>query len=69
MGKNKTLKVIITVIGLIINATFGLYNLGITKRVKTLTKAQTALIMLFSTLSTGVGFIHLYVNKKIGAYK
>ena len=69
MKKNKGLKIALTVIGLAVNATFGLYNLEVTKRVKTLTKAQTALILVLSSLSTGIGFIHLYVNKKIGAYE
>ena len=69
MGKNKSLKITVTVIGLIINTIFGLYNLEVTKRIKTLTKAQSALILLLSSLSTGIGFIHLYFNRKNGAYE
>ena len=68
MSKNKSFKITVTVIGLIINTIFGLYNLEVTKRIKALTKAQSALILLLSSLSTGIGFIHLYVNKKLGAY-
>ena len=68
MRKNKRLIAVVAVIGVIINTLFGLYNISVTKRVKPLTKTQTIFILLLNMLSTGVGFIHLSVNEKIGAY-
>ena len=67
--KKKSLIIGITVGGIVANTLFGLYNLRITKRVEPLTKKQSAIILLMSALSTGVGFIHLSANKKMGAYK
>jgi len=67
---DKTLLIIaITVIGVLINFFFGLYNLNVTKRIKTLTKAQSAIILIIDILNTSHCFIHLLVNIIIGAYK
>ena len=67
---DKTLLIIaIAVIGVLINFFFGLYNLKVTKRIKTLTKTQSAVILIIDTLNTSHCFIHLLINIIIGAYK
>ena len=66
--KTKT-KVKIVLGALAVNTIFGLYNLSVTARVKTLSKRQERAILCLSALDTSVGIIHLLVNKKIGAYK
>ena len=59
----------IVVVAVIVNFFFGLYNLKISKKVRTFTKTQSGLILLINTLNTGNCLIHLLVNMIIGAYK
>ena len=66
----KTILIItITVVALVVNFFFGLYNLGVTKRIKSLTKTQAVLILIINTMNTGNGLIHLLINTIIGAYR
>ena len=62
-------KVKIVVGALAVNTLFGLYNIKVTERVKTLSKCEKGAILCASALDTSFGIIHLLVNKKIGAYK
>ena len=67
---SQTLLIIaITVVGVLINFFFGLYNLKVTKRIKTLTKTQSVIILIIDILNTSHCLIHLLINIIIGAYK
>ena len=67
---DRTLLIIaLAVVGVLINLFFGLYNLKVTKRVKTLTKTQSAIILIIDIVNTSHCFIHLLINIIIGAYK
>ena len=59
----------IIIVAVVVNFFFGLYNLGVTKRIRTLTKTQSVLILIINTMNTGNGLIHLLINMLIGAYK
>jgi hypothetical protein len=69
--KNLTTKTKVAIVAgaLVANTLFGLYNLKVTARVKTLSKREKGIILCLSALDTGVGVIHLLVNRRIGAYK
>jgi predicted anti-sigma-YlaC factor YlaD len=69
VGMDLSLLIGIAAIAMIINTIFGLYNLRITSRVKTLSKTLFTVILLVNILNTGNCLIHLLVNKMIGAYK
>ena len=69
MASNIYFIITVIVAGMVINFFFGLYNLKITNRIKSLTKPQVALILIISTMNTGNCLIHLLINMIIGAYK
>ena len=69
MKAKKSTIIKIAVAGMALNALFGLYNIKNTKKVFPLTKKQSSIVLLLNSLSTSIGFIHLAINKKIGAYK
>ena len=68
MEMRKCAKAALVVGALAVNALFGLYNLSVTERVKTLSKPQKGAILLLNTLNTGNGLAHLMVNVLMGAY-